>query len=230
MDTGDILVPESDDSPKKEKEKEESSDDAEYEATESVKVRYSKTVFVRHQEKQWDNKHKGLHRLDAGLTKAGRKAWRKHIRKVDGVLGRGAPSQIITSPFRRCRQMAKDLVVFYPDVQIIVDSDCGEYLGHQKLKFINNKLLTEKTLQHHIIYKETIDQLEDRALRVYNKYKDTGIKYTIVITHGFLMHHIAKHHDKENGMTRETDLSFKEGEEFTIENTIDGDFSDSDFE
>lgn len=160
-----------------------------------------RVVYVRHQEKEWDNGYKGEYRLDAPLTEDGLKRWKEQILELEEKYG--IPTLIVTSPFFRCRQMAEQLMELYRDTPVEVDSLCGEYLGHQKLKYINNELLRDDTLIYPIIYKEKMSEFKKRAIDVRNKYsKYRG--YTLVLTHGFLMYVIG-------------DREFKYGETLIVE-------------
>ena len=168
-------------------------------------------VYVRHQEKQWDNNYKGLHRLDSPLTKRGLGYWKHQIVELEQKYG--IPDRIVCSPFFRCRQMVEELMKVYRDVPVEIDSDCGEYLGHQKLKFINNRLLRNDTLIYRIVYKEDVEGLKQRAKKVYDKYRKMS-GYTLIITHGFLMYHIATYDDELEEVSRSR--KFNEGDSLII--------------
>lgn len=170
-----------------------------------------KVVFVRHQEKKWDNKHKGEYRLDSPLTNRGLERWKEQILELESI--HGLPTRIVSSPFYRCRQMLEELMKVYRNTPVEIDAECGEYLGHQKLSSIDNNLLRDDTLIYPVIYKEDIPGLKERAQRVYQKYTSLS-GYTLVITHGFLMHQIAAYEDNLEGVCRKR--SFQEGQSLEV--------------
>ena len=129
----------------------------------------------------------------------------------------GFPNYIIYSPFLRTRQTMEkiyiNLKLINPlhDIKLICDVNIGEYLGFQRP--VGDIADVEKTTSIYypdkkILLGETIEQLRSRSYEhIKSLEKIDGIIW--VITHGFVIKHIAENLNKiyKANLPRDIDLN-----------------------
>lgn len=139
-------------------------------------------IYVRHATKEYKNSRS----QDPNITFRGRRESRIAGRNLIELWG--VPSLIITSPYLRCRETAREMIGGL-DVDIIVDPNVSEYMGHQRGKKI---VLTSETEFYNPPMDQSIDDLISRCSDHNNEfsYLDSSPEVVWILTHSFFIHHL----------------------------------------
>lgn len=154
-------------------------------------------IFIRHGKKEYKNNKgpKGKPKHDPGLDSF--ISNRNIIQKTFSYFYEyGFPNKIISSPFLRTRLTSKIIKhSLDTNVEIIIDKEIEEYLGHQNPKgeLADLDKETEKYTQPKIGV-EHFENIQKRILNFYNKIKNSQ-ENIIIVTHGILIAKLAQHFD-----------------------------------
>ena len=143
-------------------------------------------VFMRHAEKQHDNKQVGVkYKFDSDLTEKG----------VQDSINKGLElhqrypivTKIITSPYHRARRTARLIASAWSQPpEIVVNPNLSEYLGNQKGNKVQH--LHKETQKQHPPLNEDVQMFKKRLGRYHaNLPVLEQDEVVVVITHGFCM-------------------------------------------
>lgn len=151
-------------------------------------------LYIRHAQKAYVNGAVKEFPLDPELTECGRKTAQNRFRELITLYG--TPSRIICSPYLRARetaQIANDVVkdVTGNHLDIVCESQIGEFLGHHRGRDMNECLRPE-TLVHSPIPPEQFKQYSARIKKYVRSIGVPDFSNPIwVITHGIVIKSIA---------------------------------------
>ena len=153
-----------------------------------------KMLYIRHGEKQFENKKSDIFSLDPGLTQQGKIKAEKHF--YDLLDTYVMPESIITSPYLRAREtshIAQNSIYNKTGIWIpvFIDIDLGEYLGNHTGSDLS-KELTPGTLHYNPIPIENWQKFSDRIEGYFSREKINKSKNIWHITHGLVIQTIAK--------------------------------------
>jgi len=155
--------------------------------------------FIRHGQKLWNNGRKPNWMKGYSHDPPLNMVCKKDIQTTSlQIVAEHIPTEIISSPFLRCRQTAilihESLNGRGIKVPVIVDSDLGEYLGNWKIGTSGHSRqidpivdISPETLAyiHEQDRVETMPQFEERMSRILTK--NWAQKSVWVVTHGLVI-------------------------------------------
>lgn len=154
-----------------------------------------KIVYIRHADKEYKNMGAEIYKHDPGITKRGAEKARDVALNL--VKKYGEPTEIKTSPFRRCRETGIEMASVLKEYkELIVDKDLSEFLGNHKDTELD---VTISTKIYNPPHPESFEDMKNRVYKhvqktkkVINKREVKGNEGVVwFVTHGLIIKQIA---------------------------------------